>query len=75
MNEAEQAALARVLRTSPEQCRRNDQKDWVVTVYRANYSSFNGGRRAPSSYSEVTCTKCGRVWRTNAKYVDTLPRA
>jgi hypothetical protein len=71
MNEA----LARVLRTSPKECRRGHQDDWVVTVYRANYSTFNGGRRTPSNYSQVTCTRCGRVWRTNAAYVEQLPRA
>jgi hypothetical protein len=46
----------------------------VKTVYRANYSSFNGGRRTPSEYSEVICSRCGRRWRTKAAYVDTLAR-
>ena len=46
---------------------------WCVAVRKANYSAFNGYRRTPSDYSEVVCQTCGARWRTNAKYVDTLP--
>lgn len=46
---------------------------WYVTVRKANYSAFNGGRRTPSDYSEVRCFKCGARWRTKAAYVDELP--
>ena len=60
------------LRTAKD-CQRYDQADWVVTVHKANYSTFNGGRRTPSNYSEVACTRCGRRWRTNAAYVERLP--
>lgn len=53
-----------------------DRAAWRVTVYRANYSAFNGYRRTPSDYSEVRCDRdlggCGARWRTNAKYVETL---
>lgn len=45
---------------------------WRVTVYRANYSAFNGWRRTPSAYSEVVCGTCRRRWRTRAAYVETL---
>lgn len=47
---------------------------WVVRVLRGNYSAFNGYRFTPSAYSEVSCLRCDRRWRTNAKYVDDLPR-
>ncbi len=57
---------------------------WVVTVYRANYSAFNGYHRTRSAYSEVECRHPehthqagpmgGTVWRTKAAYVDTLPK-
>ncbi len=46
---------------------------WYVTVRKANYSAFNGYHRTPSPYSEVRCPTCPTVWRTKAKYVDTLP--
>lgn len=42
-------------------------------VRRANYSTFNGRRRTPSAYSQVSCGECGRWWRTKAAYVDDLP--
>jgi len=45
----------------------------VVAQRRCNHSAFNGNRYTPSAYSEVRCTVCGRVWRTKAAYVDTLP--
>ena len=47
---------------------------WRVTVYRGNFSAFNGYRFTPSDYSEVVCERCGARWRTKAKYVDSLPR-
>lgn len=53
--------------------RKNHQSAWVVSVRKANYSAFNGGRRTPSDYSEVRCPKCLGVWRTKAAYVDELP--
>lgn len=49
------------------------QHAWRVTVYRANYSAFNGYRRTRSDYSEVVCTIDGRRWRTKAAYVEELP--
>jgi hypothetical protein len=45
---------------------------WIVLVRNANHSAFNGGRRTPSAYSAVACTRCGRIWRTKARYVGTL---
>lgn len=53
--------------------RKSHRPHWVVTVRKANYSAFNGGRRTPSDYSEVRCPKCSGVWRTKAAYVDDLP--
>lgn len=47
--------------------------NWVIHVYRANYSAFNGYRCTPSDYSEVGCTACGARWRTKAGYVNQLP--
>jgi hypothetical protein len=49
------------------------QKNWEVVHYRCNYSAFNGYKWTRSNYSCVTCTKCGKIWRTKAAYVDTLP--
>ena len=45
-----------------------------VTVYRANFSTFNGRHWTPSDYSEVRCICCGSVWRSKAAYIDELPR-
>lgn len=53
--------------------RKAHRSSWVVSVRRANYSAFNGGRRTPSDYSEVRCPLCPGVWRTKAAYVDELP--
>lgn len=46
---------------------------WRVTVYKGNYSAFNGGHYTPSAYSEVMCPDCSCRWRTKAAYVETLP--
>jgi hypothetical protein len=43
--------------------------NWRVVVRNANYSAFNGGRRTPSDFSQLTCLTCGRAWRTKAAYV------
>jgi hypothetical protein len=56
-------------------CMREHRTHWRVTVREANYSAFNGGHRTPSAYSAIRCSKCGRVWRTKAAYVKTLPSA
>jgi hypothetical protein len=45
---------------------------WRVSARNANYSAFNGYRRAYSDYSEVVCKRCGARWRTKARYVDRL---
>ncbi len=57
------------------QDRRAHRAEWLVITYKAHYSSFNGGQRTASAYSAVKCRACGRVWRTKAAYVDTLPRS
>ncbi|MEY9937329.1 hypothetical protein [Streptacidiphilus sp. MAP5-3] len=45
----------------------------LVITRNANYSAFNGGRRTPSDYSQLTCLACGRAWRSKATYVRELP--
>lgn len=57
-------------------CRVRGHRDaWAVLVRNANYSAFNGGRRTPSAYSSIRCSKCPTVWRTKATYVKHLPDA
>lgn len=48
---------------------------WRVTQRKSNMSRFNGGRRTPSTYSEIVCTAPGCLarWRTEAAYADTTP--
>ena len=53
-------------------CKPKDKSNWRVDVYRGNYSAFSGYRFTPSDYSQVSCTECGAVWRTKAKYVEDL---
>lgn len=43
-----------------------------VTIYKGNYSAFNGYRFTPSDYSECICIDCRLRWRTKAKYVKHL---
>lgn len=45
---------------------------WFIMQYRCNHSSFNGGRRTPSDYSEICCHMCRCVWRTKASFVEIL---
>jgi hypothetical protein len=60
-------------------CRNPDHRQWWrVSVYKANYSAFNGYHRTPSDYSEVVCIAADAPalctkWRTKAAYVDGLP--
>jgi hypothetical protein len=59
-------------------CGREHRERWVVLQRNGNCSAFNGYHWTPSDYSSVMCAKpggCGRVWRTNAAYVDRLPDA
>lgn len=53
--------------------RKAHRPHWRVRVRKANYSAFNGYRRTPSDYSDLTCTLCGGSWRTKAAYVDEIP--
>lgn len=54
-------------------CRNPEHRSsWVVIQRKANRSAFSGYRLTPSDYSAVRCTVGGAVWRTKAKYVDTL---
>jgi hypothetical protein len=48
------------------------RRNWRVIDRNCNYSAFNGYRRAYSKFSKVTCTICGRIWRTSADYVRSL---
>ena len=54
-------------------CKCGNRDAWRVYQRRCNHSAFNGYRRTPSDYSSVGCERCLAVWRTKAKYVDTLP--
>lgn len=53
-----------------------DHTDLAVTSYKCNHSAFNGYRYTPSNYSQVRCLRpgCFGSWRTDAAYVETLPR-
>lgn len=51
---------------------RHHRPEWRVTVYKANYSAFNGYRRTRSDYSEVMCLVDYHRWRTKAAYVDQI---
>lgn len=53
---------------------RHELQHIEILTYRGNYSAFNGYRFTPSDYSAVSCTRCGAVWRTNAGWVELLPR-
>jgi hypothetical protein len=55
-------------------CEKKDKSNWVVSSYKSNYSHFEypKGERHYSDYSQVECKKCGRTWRTKAKYVEEL---
>lgn len=48
---------------------------WRVTVRKANYSAFNGGRRTPSAWSQLRCPACSTSWRSKGAYVDNVPDA
>jgi len=54
-------------------CEKKDRSKWVVLMRCGNASAFSGYRFTRSSYSQVGCEMCGRIWRTNAKYVRELP--
>lgn len=53
------------------------RESWVVVERNYNRSAFNGYRRTYSDYSLVRCTAsgCHGVWRTKAKFVNSLPDA
>lgn len=55
--------------------KKGDCSDLVCTMYKRNYSAFNGYHFTLSDYSEVRCTRhgCHGRWRTKAAYVDKLP--
>lgn len=55
------------------ECKPQDRTKWQVMQRLCNHSAFSGYHYTPSDYSSVTCTVCGRVWRTKADYVATLP--
>lgn len=53
-----------------------DKKDWVVVRYKFDLSKYENPseREIETARSWVMCRNCGYHWRTNAKYVETLPR-
>lgn len=61
-------------------CRTPDHRPaWRVIQRKGNASAFNGYHWQGSAWSAVRCPlshgpgEGGRVWRTTAKYVDSLP--
>jgi hypothetical protein len=58
-----------------ERAKHPKDRNWAVTRRNYNCSAFNGYKRQFSDYSSVECKSCGRVWRTNAEYVDQLKDA
>jgi hypothetical protein len=63
--------------TPADTCKRLHRDDWVVAQY--HFSARRSARvqkviKTKSSYSGIRCTRCGRYWRTNARYVEDLPR-
>lgn len=49
-------------------------RNWTVTHFKVNHSSYNAYRATPSDHSELICAGCGCKWRTNAAYVDDVQR-
>ena len=49
------------------------RKRWIVLMRNHHRSAFAGYHWTPSDWSSVGCLDCGGIWRTKAKYVDTLP--
>ena len=47
-------------------------RNWLVRVYKASYSTFNGRKYTKSKYSEIYCVNCHAIWRTAAKYAELL---
>jgi hypothetical protein len=58
----------------PERKKPVRERNWVVRDWRCNHSAFSGYKWTPSDYSAVECLKCGKWWRTKAKYVDLLEK-
>lgn len=54
-------------------CPRPVRERLVVIDKHCNFSAFSGYQYTPSRYSSVACCDCGRVRRTSAFYVETLP--
>lgn len=55
-------------------CKCGSKTKWVIIHYKHNHSHFEYPKDEEhySDYSTVKCTECGMVWRTKAKYVETL---
>lgn len=49
-----------------------EERDWEVLQLYCNHSAFNGYHCTSSDWSSVVCNVCGALWRTKAKYVDSL---
>ena len=50
-----------------------EKRNWTVYQRHCNHSAFNGYHWTPSDYSLIRCERCGRLWRTKARYVVRLP--
>lgn len=53
-----------------------EKECWLVIHYKHNHSAFQSPKYGwhASAYSQIQCWKCGAVFSSKAKYVDTLPR-
>jgi hypothetical protein len=49
-----------------------NERKWVVYQRHCNHSAFNGYHWTPSDYSSIRCLECEHIWRTKARYVDSL---
>jgi hypothetical protein len=64
--------------SNPRGCRCQNTENWVVVhFHRARIANPNPRARerwTESRYSTVRCRQCRVWWRTDAKYVERLPR-
>ena len=47
-------------------------KQWIVTKYKFSQQGSQTWTRKETKSSEIECLYCGVLWRTTAKYVETI---
>lgn len=52
------------------------KENWIVIHYKHNHSAFESPKYGwhSSAYSVIQCNKCGQVFSSKSKYVDSLPQ-